>query len=136
MVEGEPSTSIHLVCKHACLQLLRASLGCMPERMHACLRTRRTHMHAHVWHGMSFHGMVCVHATAYVQWRSEHACLKPCMTPTEELAKYLLLQRGVSGLSDSLASQDDGEHFVTEMMSWEQRIWTENVLFGPWGPLS
>ena len=28
------------------------------------------------------------------------------------------------------------ENFVTEIMGWEQRIWTENVLFGPWGPLS
>ena len=36
----------------------------------------------------------------------------------------------------SLVSQDDGENFVTEIMGWEQRIWTENVLFGPWGPLS
>ncbi len=32
--------------------------------------------------------------------------------------------------------QGDGKLFVTEMMSWEQRILTENVLFGPWGPLS
>ncbi len=38
--------------------------------------------------------------------------------------------------TDSLVSQDDGENFVTEIMGWEQRIWTENVLFGPWGPLS
>ena len=41
-----------------------------------------------------------------------------------------------SHFADSLVSQDDGENFVTEIMGWEQRIWTENVLFGPWGPLS
>ncbi len=57
-------------------------------------------------------------------------------------ASLLTLERRSSGTlcrgpwADSLVSQDDGENFVTEIMGWEQRIWTENVLFGPWGPLS
>ena len=33
--------------------------------------------------------------------------------------------------ADSLVSQDDGENFDTEIMGWEQRIWTENLLLGP-----
>ncbi len=53
-----------------------------------------------------------------------------------QASSQLLFGEGMTYLTDSLASQDDGENFVTEMMSWEQRIWTENVLFGPWGPLS
>ena len=51
-------------------------------------------------------------------------------TKTSEKTKY---KRQVNLPADSLASQDDGENLVTEIMGWEQRIWTENVLFGPWG---